>query len=400
VIVVVVFLGFFIFLYYLHYRNSHPKPIPEHKIPKWIKYTKIFIGSFALELFGMASTAYEIYSFKTNNWEGLDVAPIQIAFYIFQAIKYVMLFFFIFLEHFDEELDDKITYKFARIGVRSDWKGIIEGLIFVPCVIIDGMLLNAEFYIADLGNFFSGDGVIMITIDVILWIKLCTQLLLNQYSAKGRPPYLVKLFAYALIIFFYSVLLVFLFLLEHLQNLQRTKSMQLTPLMINTLICALTHSYVCSYTSMMFPGIMVLDRALRGSKARVRQLKVFIRFLQLHPIAILFTIGFHAYTWYIYLIIIYVSLQDVITVTADSSDFDYLQGATFAVMILVDIWTIFFFINLGFAGLRRLGGYLDIHFRIWRFSFPDCSAYATEINSILGQCAANFRINNRGQITR
>jgi len=53
VMVVAVFLGFFGFLWYLHYRNSHPKPIPDHKIPKWIKYTKIFIGSILLELIGL-----------------------------------------------------------------------------------------------------------------------------------------------------------------------------------------------------------------------------------------------------------------------------------------------------------------------------------------------------------
>jgi len=309
-----------------------------------------------------------------------------------------MLFFFLFLEHFDEELDDKITYKFARIGIRSDWKGMFESLIFIPNVIIDGMLLNVEFIIGDQGSFFNGDGVIMLTIDVVLWVKGCTLLLLNQYSSKGRPPYMVKQFAYALMIFFYSVLLVFLFLLEHLQNLKATKTMQVDTTMLLTLICALTHSYVCSFTSMMSPGIIVLDRALRGSKARVRQLKIFIRFLQMSPLAILFTLGFHAYTWFIYLTIWTVSITNALLVTV-SSDYDAIQGATYAVLILVDIWTMYFFINLAYAFLKRLGGYFDIHIRIGRFSFPDCSTYAQEINTILGQCSANFRINNRGLIT-
>ena len=121
----------------------------------------------------------------------------------------------------------------------------------------DRMILNAEFSRQDEGDAFNGDGmyllililllllllhhliifstvlmlslfsyvtgIVMLAIDTILWVKLCTTLLLNQYSAKGNPPYQVKEFAYALVIFFYSVLLVFFFIVEHARVIGHSK---------------------------------------------------------------------------------------------------------------------------------------------------------------------------------
>jgi len=157
---------------------------------------------------------------------------------------------------------------------------------------------------------------------------------------------------------------------------------------------ALTHTYVCSYCAMMSPGIIMLDKALRGSDARIQQLKIWIRFLRRSPIPILFTLAFFGYSGYIYGTILGFSLY--YSVNGFNQE-DILQGMIYTVVILVDIWTVFFIANVGYAFLKRIGGYFGIN-RIGFIPFPDCTSYSSQINAILQACSANFRLDTRGQI--
>jgi len=384
-----------LFLGYLHYRNSHTKPAPleEVKRSKFVKYARIFIFDICLELIGFAFTVLEAIQIETYNWQNLNMAEIRVAFYLFQSLKYCLFIFCIYTEHFNEELDDKITFRLARLGIRADWKEILESLIFIPVVVIDGMLLNAELYTGDYGAVFTWDGIILFAIDLILWIKLCMRLLLAQYSSRGNPPYQVKWFSYALIVFFFSVFLVLLYIIVHLVAIRST-GMAVTPTMIIVLINALTHTYMCTYCAMMSPGIIMLDKALRGSEARIQQLKLFIRFLRIAPLPIFVTIAFFGYSAYMYASILTVSLY----ATFSLGENEVLQGLIYTVTILVDIWTCFFIANLAYALLKRIGGYFNIRRKFIVFTFPDCTSYSQQINAILGQCSANFRLDTRGQI--
>eukprot|EP01112_Ceratiomyxa_fruticulosa_P009638 TRINITY_DN2522_c0_g1_i2.p1 TRINITY_DN2522_c0_g1~~TRINITY_DN2522_c0_g1_i2.p1 ORF type:complete len:319 (-),score=55.91 TRINITY_DN2522_c0_g1_i2:44-1000(-) len=315
--------------------------------------------------------------------------PISIAFYVFAALKYALLVFEILTEYFFEELDEKITIKLYRLGIRSDWNSILSAVIFIPSIVIDGMLLNAE-RLTSIGaaNFFDGDQIILTIIDTLLWIKLCVRLILNLHSNKGRPPFHIKGFFYDLINFIFTLILLLLYILVHLDTISRT-GMAVTPQMAIVLVNALTHTYICAYTSMMAHGILALDRALKGSKARIKQLKLFIRYLRHAPIPIIFTLGFFAYTGYVYASLWIVS----ISIAAGVQNPGALQGAIYTVVIVLDVFLAFYCLNGYIAFMRRMGGYFG-----WRRPLPDCSKYAEQINTILGQCSANFRMDSTGQI--
>jgi hypothetical protein len=58
--------------------------------------------------------------------------------------------------------------------IRTDWPVIVETLILLPCIILDGLESNVEYFVSgdtDIGNVFNYDSVILITLDVILFIK-------------------------------------------------------------------------------------------------------------------------------------------------------------------------------------------------------------------------------------
>eukprot|EP00026_Physarum_polycephalum_P009464 Phypoly_transcript_09589.p1 GENE.Phypoly_transcript_09589~~Phypoly_transcript_09589.p1 ORF type:complete len:411 (+),score=36.61 Phypoly_transcript_09589:145-1377(+) len=397
-LVIILFFAFVgLALFYLHWRNSHVEPEQIQKIDRSraVKITLFILKDVVLEAIGFAFFIVAIISFQNKaKWRSLNMHAIEISFYFFQGLKYAMLVFSVVSEHY-EELDDKITHKLARFGVRADWKELLEGLIFIPSVIIDGMIVNAEFYVGDDGDAFNGDGIVMLVIDLILWIKLCTTLLLHQYSAKGNPPYQVKEFAYALVIFFYSVLLVFFFIVEH-QRVISISKMNLTPTLEIILVNALTHAYVCSYTSMMAQGIIMFDKALRGSQARITQLQLFIRYLSIRPIPILLTLGLFAYTMWVYISVwIYTMVGHRNLANQQTT-----EGLIRAVYIMVQIFTTFMCANVLYALLKRFGGYFNIQIQVFGLKFPDCSSYAEKINTILGQCTANFRLDHRGQVAR
>lgn len=348
-----------------------------------------------LEIIGFAFFIVAIISLQNKTkWKSLDMHPITIAFYIVQGLKYLMLIFSVVSEHVNDELDDLITLKLSRVGVRADWKELLEGLIFIPSCIIDGMILNAELYVGDDGDAFNGDGIIMLAIDTILWVKLCCTLLLHQYSAKGNPPYQVREFAYALVIFFYSVLLVFFFIVEHARVISVSKMNLTTPLII-ILVNVLTHAYVCSYTSMMAQGIIMFDKALRGSQARITQLELFIRYLSIAPIPILLTLGMFAYTMWVYISVWVYTMSGHRNLTNAQAT----EGLIRAVYIMVQIFTTFMCANILYALLKRFGGYCNIQIQVRGLKFPDCSSYAEKINTILGQCSANFKLDSRGQVS-
>lgn len=91
-----------------------------------------FLKDIALEAIGLACFVItvglsfaavliddEVVSLRNKSkWEGLDMDTVEICFYVFQGLKYALLVFSIVSEHFYEELDDIITLKLARVGVR------------------------------------------------------------------------------------------------------------------------------------------------------------------------------------------------------------------------------------------------------------------------------------------
>lgn len=396
IVVGLFFVSVALFLFFLSWRNSHPKPAPLEKLEnKKVKIALFILKDIVVPLIGLAFFIITTIGLRNKNkWGDLNMKDIEIAFYFFQAVKFLIIIFTLVTERFDT-LDDQIAIKLSKIGVRSDWKELLESLIFIPSVIIDGMLINAEFYIGDSGNAFAGDGIVLLVIDTILWVLLCNKILLKQYSNKNEPPYQIKEFGYALFSFYYTVLLVFLFIVEHKRVINVSRMNLTTPLII-ILVNSLTHAYVCAYSSMMAQGITMFDKALRGSQARVTQLKIFINYLRIAPLPILITLFFLGYTIWLYVSVWifcmngHRNLQNV--------DSDEAEGMIKAVYYLVLIFTAFLCVNLLHAIIKRFGGWLNWRYRIGPICF-DCSSYAEKINTILSQCTANFHLDHRAQVS-
>eukprot|EP01113_Clastostelium_recurvatum_P047467 TRINITY_DN846_c0_g1_i5.p1 TRINITY_DN846_c0_g1~~TRINITY_DN846_c0_g1_i5.p1 ORF type:complete len:453 (-),score=78.73 TRINITY_DN846_c0_g1_i5:127-1485(-) len=395
----VVLLAIFGLLGYLWYRNRHPPPINTAKLqPRHIVLRVIifFFKEIFLELVGLVFFIMGVVNFQLppsawcmTNGVCLDVRQIAIAFYIFGALKYALLIFEIVIGHFFKEIDEKITIRLYRIGIRGDWNALLAAIIFIPVIIIDGMILNAGQVCDQIGfsNIFPGDEIILTTLDTLLWAKLCLRLLLNLYSSGGNPPYDIKGFAYAMITYIYTLLLILLYIFVHLDTIFSTGMIVTTPMII-VLINVLTHQYVSSYTSMMAQGILSLDRALKGSKARINQLKIFLWYIRRGPIGVIFTLGMFAYTGYVYVSLWYITFS-----VAVKNQTGAIQGAIYVVVIFLDIFNAFFSWNYLYALTKRLGGWVR-----WCAPLPNCSTYAQAINTILSQCNANFRMDAYGDI--
>jgi len=112
------------------------------------------------------------------------------------------------------------------------------------------------------------------------------------------------------------------------------------------------------------------------------------------PLPILFTLGFLGYTCYLYASILIISLKTTVGFTEE----EIFQEFIYTVTILVDIWTAFFLANLAYGVLKRIGGYFGISRLFGCIPFPDCTSYSIQINAILSQCNATFRLDTRAQI--
>lgn len=63
----------------------------------------------------------------------------------------------------------------SRGYLRSDWPTLVESLIFTPTIILDGMMINVEWFLSDhrdLGDVFDYDSVILLVLDIVLFVKL------------------------------------------------------------------------------------------------------------------------------------------------------------------------------------------------------------------------------------
>ena len=54
----------------------------------------------------------------------------------------------------------------------STWITILEGIIFLPLIMIDGMIINGEYVLGDIGDLFPYDSVVLMCIDTALYVKL------------------------------------------------------------------------------------------------------------------------------------------------------------------------------------------------------------------------------------
>jgi hypothetical protein len=214
---------------------------------------------------------------------------IKYAFYVFTALKYLLFVLLIWLER-NEQARHNITYRF---GLRADWPELLDGFIFIPSIIIDGLVTNAEYYLGDVGDLFDYDSVVLLAIDTALYIKLFVTIILRVHSDEVGPDtyrYHIKGIFYSVINLCYNVGMIYIFVFVHLAGIDST-GMRMTNNMWIVLLNVLLHSIVSAYTSMMVQGITSTDRALKTApKARVKQLILYIKYFQKKPIPLLFNL--------------------------------------------------------------------------------------------------------------
>ena len=107
---------------------------------------------------------------------------------------------------------------------------MLEGLVFIPVIVIEGMLVNTELFLSggrDVGDIFPFDSIILLTLDAFLYIKLKIAVSRNIHSTEDGGWVDVAAMAWAIALIVYELLLCVLFILFHLETIDRT-AMQLT----------------------------------------------------------------------------------------------------------------------------------------------------------------------------
>jgi len=272
-----------------------------------------------------------------------------------------------------------------------------NSVCFLPCLILDGIFLNCDWIAqSDVTDFFPYDGVVLLAIEILLFLKRELINILKNYNWNYR--YKVLSIFYASCELMYQLFLVFLFIVCFLIGLSEyaTTSIASQEDTIIVLVIALTHSIFSKWTSMCVQGIKSISsnkRLREAPQVRVLALNFYIRWFWFHPLMLLLNLAVYAATWFMYI--------SVYTCTALFFEEQkqnlrpewFIQGGIFATFIIVNVFTIFYMINLAYATLKRLGVFFAKCCGCpCRYPF-DASSYAKPMNRALGECGASFRMN-------
>lgn len=250
------------------------------------------------------------------------------------------------------------------------------------------MLVNADYSIGRVGDLFPYDTIAIIILDTVLWVKLTGETILRMHTDQKNGYHHIVDIAYSFLSLGYTVCMIFFFIVIHASTINTT-GMKMTPEMIIVLLNALTHAYISSYSSMIAQSITSLDRALKGTKARIKQLVVYVKYFQLEPIAVIFNIVFYGWTYFIYINTIILSTKAI----SGSRNEPALRNGIIVEIFLINIMNAFYLLNLFFGTIKRVGSFTTF----MKAPF-NCSSYAKAINQVLETCNANFRLNDKMKI--
>jgi len=289
------------------------------------------------------------------------------------------------------------TLRAGEGWLPPNWAELAASWIFIPAILIDGILYDCDHYLYGIsaGDFLPYDSVAMMALDTLLFIKFGCIDTLEAYQINY--VYKIRSIFYAGCEFIYSIVLVFLFIFIVAIDLQQTGQISVSVSGILVIIVALLHPVFCRFTSMCVQGIKSVNNSKRirsAPKVRLAALNFYVRWFWFHPVVLLLNLAFYGATFYLY-----ISIWGITGYLAPQVEDPaiipevFLQGCLLALLILSNIFTVFYMVNLAYALLKRLGTFLS---KCCGFNcaFPfDCSTYAKAMNQGLQECGASFRMN-------
>jgi len=244
--------------------------------------------------------------------------------------------------------------------------------------------------------FFPYDGVVLLAIEILLFLKRELINILKNYNWNYR--YKVLSIFYASCDLMYQLYLIFLFIVCFLIGLSEyaTTSIAGQEDTIVVLVIALTHPLFSRWTSMCVQGIKAISsnkRLREAPQIRILALNFYIRWFWFHPLMLILNLAVYAATWFMY-ISVYTWTALFFSEGKQNLRPEWpIQGAMIATFICVNVFTVFYMINLAYATLKRLGVFFAKCFGCpCRYPF-DATSYAKPMNRALAECGASFRMN-------
>jgi len=244
---------------------------------------------------------------------------------------------------------------------------------------LDGLTVNASYYVGSLSDIFPFDSIILFVLDSLLYMKFLLFFILRIWTDEGRYQYDIKNIVFSCIQFFYTMCMMWLFVVVHLNSIWTT-GMALTLYMNICIVVTFTHLYMSSYSSMIAQNILLLDKMLAKSDNRLAQVQVFIRYFQATPFWIFINLCFYGYVLFIY-IYVWIITQHLVT---NLEDDDFVHASVTVLLVVVNIINFFFMANWVFAVLKRIGTCIGLRAPL------DCTEYARAVNQILAGCRCGF----------
>eukprot|EP01124_Arcella_intermedia_P022866 TRINITY_DN3500_c0_g1_i1.p1 TRINITY_DN3500_c0_g1~~TRINITY_DN3500_c0_g1_i1.p1 ORF type:complete len:414 (+),score=66.88 TRINITY_DN3500_c0_g1_i1:37-1278(+) len=375
--------------------ESEPPPLTG-----WKKWVVFFFKEVLLELVGFAYGIYTIYQLNTSTFGGYDVSHIAVAFYIFFALKYLLIIYLI-LE--DQVVSVKnFTITLANTGwIPPNWPELATNWIFIPVIVVDGILYNIDYINnnTSAGDLTPYDSLALMILDAILFIKFGVLDTLEAYT-HGYHYKVISIY-YAMCEFVYTVVLIFLAIFVSLIDITNTGSTVPTSSFVLVLVVAILHPIISRFTSMCLQGIKSITSSYllrQVPKVRLAALRIYIHWFHFGWINLIVCGVCYGVTFYLYISIWVITsiMSNKITVR----DEPVIQGFIMGLLILVNIFTVFYMINLSYALIKRLSVFLSRCCGM-NCGFPfDCSTYAKAMNRGLANCNANFMMNTHMQVTQ
>jgi len=289
------------------------------------------------------------------------------------------------------------TLRAGEGWLPPNWAELAANWIFIPSILLDGILYNCKSYLHPTKGITGYWPVLLMSLDTILFLKFGIIDTLEAYQINYI--YKIRAIFYSFCEFMYTIVLIFLFIFINGVDINRSGTVNLSVSAILVLIVAILHPLICRFTSMALQGIKSVNNSKRiksAPKVRLAALNLYVRWFWFHPLMLLLNAIVYGGTMYLYISIYTVSAimqASVVGVDLDA----ILQGCLLAVIILANIFTVFYMINLAYALLKRLGTFFGkccgFNCNCWKFQF-DCSTYAKAMNQGLQECGATFRMNN------
>jgi len=279
--------------------------------------------------------------------------------------------------------------------VPPNWPELAASYIFIPAIIIDGIFYNIDYHLygTNAGDFTAYDSLAMMCIDTIMFIKFGILDALSSYCINYR--YKVLAIYYCMCEFLYTLILIFMVIFINLNDIQTTGDIIPSQEFILVLVVALIHPIISRYTSMCLQGIKAANasKQLRAAgKARMAALNGYVRWFWFHPAMLLLNLAIYGVTFYLYISIwvVTASLTPKISLRPEGE----IQGCLVGILILSNILTVFYMVNLSYGILKRLGVFFSRCCGC-ACKYPlDCSTYAKAMNRGLQDCSASFRMDN------